>query len=104
MRKLSERALLLLEIIDASTTWEGDERPGRRLTRYFIPNVAGHWVERLKTRVFVSTGGDAAALRGLETKSLIRATKPGEGGSARYYFAITEDGIAALAAARETRR
>jgi hypothetical protein len=95
--KFSERAETLLTLINDCTVWEGDERPGRKLARYFYPRVDGIWSPTLNRLVKVSTAGDASALRALESKGLIARMKPTEhSGPDRYCYAITEDGILAL--------
>lgn len=82
--KLSERAIELLTMIDARTTWEGDERPGRVLTCYFVPKYGGREP---------SGSGDVAILKSLERKGYVKAQR------LHFSYSITEDGIAVLAAA-----
>jgi len=83
MKPISQRALELLKLVDAATQWEGDERPGLKLTRYYVPRYG----------TGVSGAGDAAVFLGLERRGLIRNIAK----TSRYSFAITEDGIAELA-------
>jgi hypothetical protein len=96
--KLSPRAITLLTLINDRTAWEGDERPGKVLTLFFYPQSEPMWSPTLNACIDVSSGGDASAFRGLERKGLIVRTMPKETtGTARYAYAITEEGIQALA-------
>lgn len=80
--KLSRRGRELLALVNERSTWEGDERPGRVLTSYFIPRpIASD----------PSGPGDAAAFRGLVARGYIKRR-----GAAPYAYVITEDGILAL--------
>jgi hypothetical protein len=96
--KISPRGHKLLTLIGDATTWEGDERPGRVLASYFVPSAKPMYSPTLGEFIDVSTGGDASALRSLERAGLIVRMKPNaSGGTERYYYRISEDGIAALA-------
>lgn|SRR4030066_477785 len=81
---LSVRGLDLLKIINEATEWEGDARPGTRLTRYYCPRYGDG----------VSDAGDANILRALERHGLIR--RPKTEIENRYVYEITEEGIFAL--------
>lgn len=75
------RWLELLAKIDASTEWEGDERPGNALKSYWYPHYGS-----------VSGAGDAATLRAMERRGLIQRQRASE-----YSYSITEEGILLLA-------
>lgn len=92
--KLSKRAVTLLALVNAYTVWEGDERPGKVMQRFWVPQSRPQWLESANTYVDVTGGGDARALRSLAGKGLIRHERATE-----YSFSITEDGIKALAEA-----
>lgn len=96
MATLSAKARELLTLVGDHTEWEGDERPGTTLRRYFIPTDHGksEYSTTLQRRVIVSGGGDAASFRALERKGLIRKER-----TATYAYSITEDGLLALAKA-----
>jgi hypothetical protein len=79
---LSANGYRLLQLINDRTEWEGDERPGAKLIHYYVPKFGDG----------ASGPGDAATLRSLEKKRLIRPQLV-----TRYSYAITEEGIAALA-------
>lgn len=97
MASISNKSLELLTLVGDHTEWEGDERPGRTLTRYFIPtnHDKQEWSKTLGSYVIVSGGGDASAFLSLERKGLIRKER-----TATYAFSITEDGLSVLAEAK----
>mgnify|MGYP000928070786 CR=1 FL=1 len=86
--KLSERALLLLRLIDENT--EQDWSTGQ-LHRYWVPSDKAYYVTWYKGPICVGGGSDAAVLRSLARKGLIErprgCTIPNP-----YAYAVTEDG------------
>jgi len=95
--KLSDRAYLLLQLVDDHTVWEGDERPGTVLRMYFTPQPKDMWSETLHAVVNPWGVGDSAIFKSLERKGLVRAVI-----LAPYSYVITEEGILALAKRKET--
>ena len=85
--KLSDRQRLLLLLIDDVSQWEGDERPGKVNTRFWIPH-AEQWAEVLKTQVSVC-GTDFSCLGALHRRGLIAPVKT----TLPHAYLITEDGI-----------
>lgn len=99
MKALNERAKLLLMLV-ASRCYEG---------RFFVPSaydMSFHWPsgqehaangrEEVIT-TSVSGSGDAALLRGLQSRGLLRQYMPSETeGPKRYWFILTEDGLKAV--------
>lgn len=95
MRKLSNRQIVLLILINDYSLWKGDERPGKEIAAYWVPNRKPQWSATLKQFIDVSGAGDANALLALERKNLIkRVTRYSD---KAYTFIITEDGIATVA-------
>lgn len=101
MGHFSTRAMVLLSIVEEATQWEGDERPGQKLTRYYYPrdDRIGVWLSRWnRFECQVGGSGDSRIFDSLERKGLIRRMKPEvTTGSDRYCYVITEDGIKAVA-------
>jgi hypothetical protein len=80
--KLSSNAYRLLKLVDDSTRWAGDERPGTVLECFYVPQLEDG-----------ATGaGDASTFRSLERKGLIKSM-PHVGD---YAYMITEDGLVTL--------
>lgn len=86
----------LLALIDESTTWEGDTRPGVNLTCYWVPRVRPQYAKCLLEPVSVSGSGDANMIKGFERKGLITFQPV-----TKYACAITEQGILELERYRE---
>lgn len=92
-KKLSDRALEVLQLIGEYTEWEGDARPGSKLVRVFTPHWADMHCKALDRLMDVQGPGDAAILKMLERRGLTAPMRD----IGRYACAITEDGLAALA-------
>lgn len=87
--KLSERAIILLEVVNKATIRNWDTGV---LSRYYYPHVGTVYLENPDRHTSVGGAGDAAALKGLANRGLIehiRAANP-------YCYAITESGRLAL--------
>jgi hypothetical protein len=87
LKPISQRALELLKLVDAATQWEGDERPGPKLARFYVPRVGDG----------VYGPEDAASFRALERRGLIKPMPK----TGRYSYAITEDGARGVGEALE---
>ncbi len=90
--KLSDRAIVLLKIVDEAT--DKDWASGK-LSRYFVPQppMFGTYFFTFRGKKFdtmVSGSGDANALKGLERKGLIE--RPRNCPLGPYCYAITEEG------------
>lgn len=87
--KLSERALILLKIVDDKTdrNWVTGE-----LYLFFVPSIGAYYVNLRgkEVRTHVSGAGDARAFKALEARGLIERPKTSMRGD--YIYAITEAG------------
>lgn len=104
--RLSHRAMMLLALINSRTEWEGDERPGGVLKCYWVPQKDEQYVENPLTgkpeSVWVSGSGDAASLKGLASKGLIKFIK--RESMNPYSCATTEEGIRVIESLKEDGR
>ena len=91
MKKLSDRALELLQLIDDYTLWEGDIRPGEAMIQYFVPSPYEMHCKTLSRLIDVHGPGDANILKMLARRGLTKEE------FSVYSYSITEDGIAVLA-------
>lgn len=91
MKKLSDRALELLQLIDDCTKWEGTDRPGGKVMQYFVPSRHPRHCETLNKVIDVHGPGDANILKMLSRRRLTK------GQLFEYSYSITEEGIAVLA-------
>jgi hypothetical protein len=88
MKKLSERAQILLAVVCEHTEYGEDGF----LSRYFVPKGNGQeWCEAINEHVWVQGSGDASALKGLERRGLIERP-PGCTIPNPYCYMATEDG------------
>ncbi len=88
-KKLSERALILLSIVDDKT--DRDWSTGKQ-NLFFVPTT-GTYYPRVRGKDYptqVSGAGDAAAFKSLERRGLIE--RPSTRMSGDYIYAITEEG------------
>lgn len=86
MKRLSDRAAILLCLINDHTT-RGDDG---RLISFWIPS-ADRWGQACPTlggRIHVSGSGDAGALRAIERRGFALRQKVGS-----FSYAVTEDGV-----------
>lgn len=92
MKKLSDRALELLQLVDDYTVWKGDTRPGDEMTQFFEPSANEMWCPTLNKTVQVSGPWPPASFSSLALNRLIRP-EPGRA----YSASITEKGLLVLA-------
>lgn len=97
MFRLSERAKTLLVLIGDYSEIDLDGR-------YWIPssNRHGQWSDTLRTHVYVSGAGDAAAIKALWKRGLVNDVKKFGGMPIRYASRITENGRLLVERMRET--
>jgi hypothetical protein len=95
-RKLSASAYELLTLIDEATKWEGDQRPGAKILRYWVPKATSEYSLTLKKTVYISGPGDASIIRSLRRHGLVKQEPLVD-----YACSITEEGILALEEYRE---
>jgi hypothetical protein len=97
-RGLSERALILLKVVDDHTDrdWSTGE-----IRLFYVPRTAPHYVNvrGQETAVHVSGAGDVAAFKALVRRGLIE--RPRTAMRSDYLYAITEDGRRVLEDHRE---
>lgn len=87
MAKLSWKAEQMLAVVREATTRDSEGN----LTRFFVPTLRAHynlWGVPLKDPFRVQGAADAASLKGLEARGLIKKMA-----LADYAYAVTEDGI-----------
>jgi hypothetical protein len=96
--KLSERALILLKIVDDHT--DRDLSTGE-IRLFYVPRVSPHHVNLRgqEIQVHVSGAGDARAFRALEHRRLVERPKTSMFGD--YLYAITAEGRRVLEEHRE---
>lgn len=89
--RLSQRAALLLRVVDQATTYDDNGT----LTRFYTPHPNDEWIRLGRAisssiPVHVGGSGDASAFKGLASAGLI--ARPRTGLDNPYTYAITEAG------------
>ena len=95
IKKLSERTKVLLWLINHRT----ERNDKGELQSFFVPRADPELIPGVVESIWVSGGGDASALSGMERAGLIerpQTTLPN-----KYVYVITEDGLLAVETFRQ---
>ncbi len=90
---MTAKQIELLALVADYTKWQGDERPGRVLESFFVPQRGPMMSDTLGRALIIGGSGDARCFDSLVSKGFARRMRADE----PYWLAVTEDGLLQLA-------